>query len=159
MTTATIERPTSEEGARILADMTSTELLDRLDAIVERHGADTRYVDRLYPDMDDPRREGYVVGDNCRYVHPETGEGCCVVGVFLEELGLLDQAVEGRDPTVGLRTILAGGETGAITQTQLLNAWLLRKAQIAQDQGDTWGYAAKRARTAHQDYLERQGQA
>lgn len=127
--------------ATLTATLTPQEAYDALERVVERHGADTKYVDR------DP--EWSKVG-RCMNVDAATGEALCIVGTLLvEEFGFTAQ--DFIDAGVICSSLL--GVVDAIPRARVLvggtftdTYQVLRLAQQAQDKGVTWGEALAAAK-------------
>lgn len=117
---------TFDEACQRLAALSTGDVLDGLRRAVDRHGPDTLYTDR-HPGFD-----ANDLAASCLYVHPATGQGCCIVGVFLEGMGLLRFTEEG--VAVEGLNLMAGDDVQHVAR-------VLRAAQYTQDAGGTWGDA------------------
>lgn len=120
--------------------LTGLQAYEALERVVERHGADTLYVQR------DPQ---YSVSLNCRNIDEDTLKGLCIVGcVLVEELGISPQRfIEKHSVGSGL-----GGvcyyipEVGDLVPSGSDAFHVLHAAQTTQDTNKSWGTALAEAK-------------
>ena len=109
------------------------QVLNLLEIAVSERGEDFHYEDYLQTDY------AHVLNgaSDCRY-SDGAGSPLCIAGMVLNEVGLLDYVSEGSTVTTD--------QPRLIRKVSHDGLQVLLAAQVAQDTGQSWGYALQAAR-------------